>query len=66
MFWIWLTGLVHAEDDTTNGGTIIVEDTTLQTSASTELLIDERIPNTATIAEILQAIKMIEASTYFP
>ena len=54
MFRIWLTGLVHAEEETTDGGTIIVEDTAPQTSASTELIIDDSIPNTATIAELLQ------------
>ena len=54
MFWIWLTGLVHAEEEPTDGGTIIVEDTAPQTSASTELVIDDSIPNTATIAELLQ------------
>lgn len=54
MFWIWLTGLVYAEEELTDGGTIIVEDTAPQTSASTELVIDDSIPNTATIAELLQ------------
>ena len=54
MFWIWLTGLVHAEEEPHDGGTIIVEDTAPQTSASTELVVDDSIPNTATIAELLQ------------
>ena len=56
---IWLTTLVWAEDgekteDKASEGTIVVEDSLPQTSASSTIEIDDAVSDSASLAEILQ------------
>ena len=54
LFWIWLTASANAQEESSDENTIIVEETSVPSGASTEIRIDDTIPNITTIAEALQ------------